>query len=117
MPIAAYSTLLWEQPAPNASGIPVFSPIVPVGFVWVVRSVSAYNTFEPRAIGIAHLEFQVDGYPTWNTPIHTSRCSTAYESGDVRWVTAAGTFLSFTSTSANWKVRVSGYQLQAAPGP
>lgn len=114
MPIAAYSTVLWELPAPNGAGVPVYSPQVPAGFVWVVRAVSAINQFVGQSIGCQQLQFSVDGFVVWATPRNASRMQVPYESGDVRWVAKAGTTLSTFSGDSNWAVRVSGYQLQAS---
>lgn len=86
---------------------------VPSGFVWVVRWVSAINVFSQQSIGVQRLQFQVDGYPTWDTPAGATKCQEVYESGDVRWVAEPGSFLSIMSGDPNWRVRVSGYQLAA----
>lgn len=113
MPIAAYSTVLWELSPGYGPPGPILSNPVPAGFVWVVRWVSAINEFSSQSLGVQQMMFQVDGYTTWATPRNGSRCQIPYESGDVRWVAEPGSFLSITSNSNGWRVRVSGYQIVA----
>lgn len=86
---------------------------MPVGFVWVVRSVTAVWLQNPAGWAAPQLIVLVNGLPSWSTPLGASVAQVVYSSGDVRWVLDAGHQLTINQNAEGWWLRASGYQLSA----
>lgn len=112
--IPAYSIILWDL----APGYPIPGPQssapVPAGFVWVVRTVKAYNQVASGAgKGIPQIVLSAGGFPIWMTPFNGTATAQIYEFGDTRVVMDAGDKLSINTDNPDWVIRASGFQLSA----
>lgn len=117
MPINAYSQVLWELPPGYSIPGPQLSDPVPIGFVWVVRQVSArYFSNVGSGHGILSITLEAGSLPIWATPYNGTVDGELYEAQDVRFVMEEQTQLSINTDQPDWSLRVSGYQLTLAPG-
>lgn len=105
-----YSTLLVS--AKNlGQGTPFLPPIVPAGFVWVIRSISAANmSARSTFVGGIIITDSFDNNEIWGTPLDTSISSKVY-TAELRQVVPSGRELLARTFSPGWDVRISGFQL------
>lgn len=114
MAIPVYSQTLWELLPGYDTSFIQFSPSVPVGFVWVVREITATQQPGSRyGHGLARLLLFANGIPIWSTPFNSSVVGKVYAASDVRFVLATGEAMSTSPADPDWYLRVSGYQLTA----
>jgi hypothetical protein len=112
--LPVYSVPLWLLPAGWPSGSTPQSPVVPAGFVWVVREVSAYYGGGSLGGGAPPASLLVTSEVVWTTPIRSAVAGQAYVSSDLRHVMNAADFMLFSTSSSSWALRVSGYQLTSS---
>jgi hypothetical protein len=109
-----YSQLLWDLPAGWASPPFPTSNVVPIGFVWVVREIAAYFGAGDLGGGAPFAQLLATAQPIWSSPVFAAVSGVVYRESDVRHVMNAGDFMEFSSSSASWSLRVSGYQLSSS---
>lgn len=113
MALPVYSKPLWILPAGWLAGSTPQSPSVPAGFVWVVREVSAHYGADAYGGGALPAQLLVTSEVVWSTPVRSAVSGVVYSSSDLRHVMNAGDFMLFSTSSASWSLRVSGYELSA----
>lgn len=113
MATPVFSVPLWEVLGAGIAPIGSNSPAVPLGFTWVIRSISAVWLQSPIGQAAPNLQVYVNGWPSWGTPIGASVSGRIYNSDELRLVLAAGETLSINPGGEGWWLRVTGYQLTA----
>jgi hypothetical protein len=114
LPIPAYSQLLWDLPPGWAEPPFPTSNVVPVGYVWVVREIAAFYGGGDLGGGAPSAQLLATARQIWSSPVFAAVSGVVYRESDVRHVMNAGDFMEFSSSSASWGIRVSGYQLTAS---
>lgn len=104
-----YSKRLWSILNATTIGA-TLGPIVPAGFVWVVRDIRAINLQQD---GTVLFEFQVlvhNGPIIFATPLYSTIGGLMY-SWEGRAVVNAGEQLELSIATSGWDVVVDGYEL------
>lgn len=107
-----YSTLLGEANAVPNTGGPFELGAVPAGFVWVVRSVVAFN-LQAWPLGLGGLQLLDNlGAVLWAVGKPEARSQKLYSSTVHQTMTTFDR-LSAVTPDTGWTIRVSGFQLIA----
>lgn len=106
-----YSSLLWRANDLGPTlGEPDYSPVVPAGFIWVVRDILAWNR------NFAGWDLQgfvlgdTQGGILWSLWLPDVTAARTYHQ-EMRQVLNPGDHISLNTADTGWYFRISGYQL------
>lgn len=105
-----YTKLLWAQPGSTSGSGLVIGPVVPTGYVWVVRDVVAIAPGLYSDSAGAFLLSDGDGVPIFYADSLFSRGQSSYH-WDGHQLVPEANWLQKSSDLAGWSWRVTGYQL------
>lgn len=93
-----------------AIGSPVLPPVVPTGYIWVIRDIVAWNGTAVPGWTNGFWIADSDAVPIWATPNLICQTQRMYHT-ELRQVLATGHELIAHTLTANWNLRISGYAL------